>query len=350
MHPTPPEGLFATGPRSRSRSWAAVTTSVVVHACVVAAALVAARAAASGSLPRVSRPLTFVSVVPAPDPALVVPLEPLHLVLETAPAPVEDTSVPAVEPLRASELPVVAVASVEPRPPIPEPRREPPVPPTPALNVGAFPTTVAVHAFEPPGAVERVGFDAPAARAPDMKPATTNVGAFDQPAAAARPQPGSDRPNLVADAGFGTAMATSRPGVAGRAVADAGFGSTVPAAPRTQVPQVVRPTDFDAHPAQPAPRAPANEPRVDVPLEILSKPTPVYTEEARTLRIEGDVVLDVNFSAAGDVRVVRVVSGLGHGLDESATRAARGMRFKPAQSGGRPIDVRTTVHIVFRLA
>lgn len=90
--------------------------------------------------------------------------------------------------------------------------------------------------------------------------------------------------------------------------------------------------------------------RVEIPLEILSKPTPAYTDEARTLKIEGDVVLDVNFAATGEVRVLRVVHGLGHGLDESATRAAQGMRFKPAQSAGHPVDFRTTVHIVFRLA
>jgi len=90
--------------------------------------------------------------------------------------------------------------------------------------------------------------------------------------------------------------------------------------------------------------------RIEIPVEILSKPTPAYTDEARTMRIEGDVVLEVEFRAGGEINVVRVVRGLGHGLDESATRAARAIRFKPAQSGGRPIDFRTTVHILFRLA
>jgi len=68
------------------------------------------------------------------------------------------------------------------------------------------------------------------------------------------------------------------------------------------------------------------------------------------MKIEGDVLLDIEFCATGQIRVMRVVRGLGHGLDEAATRAAQGMRFKPAQSNGRPVDVRTTVHIVFRLA
>jgi TonB family protein len=96
----------------------------------------------------------------------------------------------------------------------------------------------------------------------------------------------------------------------------------------------------EATPAQPA----------VIPVEVLSKPTPAYTDEARRLKIEGDVVLEVEFLAAGAVRVVKIVRGLGHGLDESAAAAAQKIQFKPATSQGRPIDVRTTVHIVFRLA
>ena len=79
--------------------------------------------------------------------------------------------------------------------------------------------------------------------------------------------------------------------------------------------------------------------RIDVPVEIVFKPTPVYTEEARALKLEGDVLLDVEFAASGAVTVLQVVRGLGHGLDEAATRAATQIRFKPAQSGGRPVDV-----------
>jgi outer membrane biosynthesis protein TonB len=50
------------------------------------------------------------------------------------------------------------------------------------------------------------------------------------------------------------------------------------------------------------------------------------------------------------VRVLRVVRGLGHGLDEAAQRAAVRIRFKPAQSDDRPVDSRATVHITFRLS
>ncbi len=95
--------------------------------------------------------------------------------------------------------------------------------------------------------------------------------------------------------------------------------------------------------------APPPPPRL-VPVEVLSKPTPTYTDEARKLKIEGEVILEVDFASTGSVRVLRVVRGLGHGLDEAAARAAEQIRFKPAQDAGRPVDFRTTVHIVFRLA
>ncbi len=86
------------------------------------------------------------------------------------------------------------------------------------------------------------------------------------------------------------------------------------------------------------------------PVEILSKPNPVYTEEARRLRLEGEVLLEVLFGANGTLHVNRVVRGMGHGLDEAAIEAANKMRFKPAQHYNQAIDSTATVHVVFQLA
>jgi TonB family protein len=85
-------------------------------------------------------------------------------------------------------------------------------------------------------------------------------------------------------------------------------------------------------------------------VDILDKPRPQYTEEGRTLKLEGDVVLDVVFLANGSVQVNRVVSGLGHGLDEAAGRAAQQIKFKPAKQDGQPVDFPARVRIEFRLA
>jgi TonB family protein len=84
--------------------------------------------------------------------------------------------------------------------------------------------------------------------------------------------------------------------------------------------------------------------------EILSKPRPAYTDEARRLRIEGEVLLEVLFSASGETRVLRMIQGLGHGLDENAIAAARAIQFRPAKRGDTAADSTAVVHIVFQLA
>jgi TonB family protein len=85
-------------------------------------------------------------------------------------------------------------------------------------------------------------------------------------------------------------------------------------------------------------------------VSILYEPNPSYTTEARMLKMEGDVVLEVIFLASGQVQVTRVVSGLGHGLDEAAIQAAKLIRFRPAIRNGQPFDFPAHVRIEFRLA
>jgi TonB family protein len=85
-------------------------------------------------------------------------------------------------------------------------------------------------------------------------------------------------------------------------------------------------------------------------VEITYKPNPVYTDEARNLKLEGEVLLEVEFAANGQLHVTRVVKGLGHGLDEAAVAAANKMRFKPATRSGQAIDSAAIVHVVFQLA
>jgi TonB family protein len=86
------------------------------------------------------------------------------------------------------------------------------------------------------------------------------------------------------------------------------------------------------------------------PVEITFKPNPLYTDEARSLKLEGEVLLEVMFSANGTLHVNRVVRGLGHGLDEAAIAAANKMRFKPALRVGQPVDSTAIVHVLFQIA
>jgi TonB family protein len=86
------------------------------------------------------------------------------------------------------------------------------------------------------------------------------------------------------------------------------------------------------------------------PVEIVSKPMPKYTDEARKLNLEGEVLLEVMFGANGELHVNRVVRGLGHGLDEAAVTAAAKIKFKPAQRNGAAVDSTAIVHVMFQLA
>ena len=85
-------------------------------------------------------------------------------------------------------------------------------------------------------------------------------------------------------------------------------------------------------------------------LEVLSKPPVQYTPEARQLRVQGDVVLRVTFTAQGRVVIQGVVHGLGHGLDEEARKVAEQIRFRPATRDGQPVDLTTNITITFQLA
>ena len=331
--------LFAAPPRRR-RSLAAVVTSVALHvALLMGFALLAARIASMPSLPREYRPVTFVMMAPLPiphEPTPTLRLSPTIARREPdRPAPVElakpEAPPPPSKPLARSEP--GSAPPEAPRPvgldvaPTPTPVR-----PRPPVTVGLFADTApTVHDAEPTKNVHTTGFDAasPTAKAGETKSATA-VGAFDSvsqgtPAKVAR------QGAVVAAADFGNAPAETTGGR--KAVAE------------------VRPSGFDAARPATAPMhiAPPAD-RIDIPVEIVFKPTPIYTEEARGLKLEGDVLLDVEFAASGSVSVLQVVRGLGHGLDEAATAAAKQIRFKPAQSAGRPISFRTTVHIVFRLA
>src|SRR5262249_54450896 len=153
---------------------------------------------------------------------------------------------------------------------------------------------------------------------------------------------GTDRPTgVVSGAGFDRAVATAPAAAPPRGPVDAGFGAPSVKAPEPAPRGQVQSSGFgDARAALPDARAVKPAERVETSVEILFKPTPDSSDEARALKLEGEVLLEIEFGASGGVRVVRVVRGLGHGLDEAAARAAERMKFKPATSGGKAIDVR----------
>ena len=83
---------------------------------------------------------------------------------------------------------------------------------------------------------------------------------------------------------------------------------------------------------------------------IISRVEPSYTEEARTAKIGGTVVLFAEITSAGTVENVVVLHKLGKGLDESAVRAIKQWKFSPALKDGRPVAVMITIEMNFSLA
>ena len=82
---------------------------------------------------------------------------------------------------------------------------------------------------------------------------------------------------------------------------------------------------------------------------LVSYTRPLYTNEALQRRIEGVVTVLAAFDVAGNLKPLRVVKGLGFGLDESALAALTKWRFTPANRYGERISVVTQVDIDFTL-
>lgn len=160
------------------------------------------------------------------------------------------------------------------------------------------------------------------------------TGSFDMPAGPGQGNGSGGAKGIkgtVASADFGSGVATTGNANNHGAVATGGFGAEQVVHNGPKIAQA------DAGPAT-------------VPVEITFKPNPIYTDEARQLKLQGEVLLEVMFEANGTLHVNRVVRGLGHGLDEAAIAAANKMRFKPALRLGQPVDSTAVVHVMFQLA
>jgi TonB family protein len=219
-------------------------------------------------------------------------------------------------------------------------------PKAPEVKTGTFSTgsSAAPTTNLPAQKVQTGGFGDPNGIKGEGKPGKTaniaSLGSFDLPVG-----PGAGNgtggahgaKGTVQSTGFGNGVAPVGNGSGGgggssRGVHQGGFGDV----------------DGTAKPEAPKKRAETGPPQI--PVEIVFKPKPDYTEEARKMKIEGEVLVRVLFTAGGEVRVIEVVKGLGHGLDETALHAAQQIKFKAAQRDGQPIDSTATVHIVFQLA
>lgn len=204
------------------------------------------------------------------------------------------------------------------------------------LYTGSFGSSAVATTKAPIEKVQTGGFGDPNGASNSKSNAPVNIarlGSFDMPAGPGQGN-GSGGANgirgTVASAGFGNGVAISKGNDARGSVQTGGFGAQQIARASSHSPQLV---------------AAATKPVV-----ITFKPDPVYTQEAMQLKIQGEVLLQVEFGANGQLHVERVVRGLGHGLDEAAVMAANKIRFKPAMQDGAPVDSTAIVHVSFQMA
>jgi TonB family protein len=266
---------------------------------------------------------------------------------------------PKIQPPKPEIEPPKPVKLDTPKPlPIIPPAPPKAVAPPPAPKVGMFasnkPTPVANNQSKPQATMG--GFGDPHTVAPNPnanRPATiAALGSFNA-APGANSGAGAARKGTVQGVDFGAGVKNGVPGGTSHgAVASAGFANGVvggtgkPGGHGTVASASFGPAVGNAGHVQLAQTA---EPAFTPPV-VISEPKARYTPEAQEAKVQGEVTLKVRFLASGQVEVIGVVNGLGHGLDEEARHVAESIRFKPALRNGQPVDHTTLIHVTFQLA
>jgi len=82
---------------------------------------------------------------------------------------------------------------------------------------------------------------------------------------------------------------------------------------------------------------------------VLYRIEPNYSEDARRARYQGSVVLSAIVRKDGSIQILKVLRGLGLGLDENAVEALKKWKFRPGTRSGEPVDVALNIEINFAL-
>jgi protein TonB len=81
---------------------------------------------------------------------------------------------------------------------------------------------------------------------------------------------------------------------------------------------------------------------------LLLKTQPVYPPIAKAARVQGTVVLQATISKTGSIENLRVISGPAM-LQQAALDAVKSWRYKPYLLNNDPVEVDTTVNVIFTL-
>jgi protein TonB len=85
------------------------------------------------------------------------------------------------------------------------------------------------------------------------------------------------------------------------------------------------------------------------PPVVLFAPEPQFSEEARKAKVSGNVLVYLQVDTNGKPMHVRVLRGIGLGLDEKAVEAVTQYKFKPAMENGKPVPVEMNVEVNFQI-
>jgi protein TonB len=73
------------------------------------------------------------------------------------------------------------------------------------------------------------------------------------------------------------------------------------------------------------------------------------SEEARKAKAAGNVLVNLWVDEKGNTAHVRVIRGIGMGLDERAVAAVKLYKFKPAMENGKPVTVEMNIEVTFHI-
>ncbi len=85
------------------------------------------------------------------------------------------------------------------------------------------------------------------------------------------------------------------------------------------------------------------------PPVLIFQVDPEFSEEARKAKYQGTVLLAIEIDTSGHPANLRILQGLGMGLDEKAIQAVSRWRFRPGLQNGKPAVTSATVQVTFRL-
>ncbi len=338
-------GVLNDGSQSKGSLFTAVTLNILLAFCAIVIGEAAKKTIDKHiKLTHLDEPIPMKKEEPPPPPKIKIKLPPPPQVAKIEPPKIKlpDVKLPDVpkppEIKMATPVPVITPAPpklVQP-PPAPKVVSLAQAMPASVPNNTPHPTAVALGSTANPIAAS----NKPSATAINLG----NKGMSGMPAS----NNGAGAPASVVNLGSGSPTGQNMKGNGPVAVAGIPHGVVGGTGPLNSKSTVN--LGQNNPPPMPKPAGPTTATAKSGP-KVLFKPKPEYTEEAKQLHIEGNVMVRIRVSSSGAVQVLGVTSDLGHGLGDSAVRAVQATRFKPAtDDSGTPIDWEGVVNVQFQLA